>query len=87
MLRVNLRSKLYDRLMSDSSDRANRELLVLIGATLRDLTGRLDDLTVLSFAIVRALAEREEGFADVYLAHKEATEAGEMGQKTASKDK
>ena len=51
---------------------------------MRNIQERLNDATISNWALLTALAEKDEAFADVYLAHKEKTEASELGQTLAS---
>jgi len=49
----------------------------------RDLQVRVNDLTMMVFALQTALAERDGEFVDVYFVQKEKIEGGEMAQKLA----
>jgi hypothetical protein len=60
------------------------EFVISLYEQLRGIQARLDDVTISNWALFTALAERDEAFADVYFAHKEAAETGEMGQIMAS---
>jgi hypothetical protein len=51
---------------------------------MRNIQERLNDATISNWALLTALAEKDETFADVYLAHKEKTETSELGQTLAS---
>lgn len=44
----------------------------------------LNDLIITKWAILSALTERDGGFYDAFLAHKEVNEIGEMGQTLAA---
>ena len=67
----------------NASERANREITVATLGLIRDLQVRVNDLTIMVFALETALAERDEGFVDVYLAQKERMEGGETAQQLA----
>lgn len=51
---------------------------------IRELQERLNNLTLMTLAILSSLAERDEGFTDVYAAKAEEMEGGEVAQKFAS---
>ena len=63
---------------------ASMQFVVGLYQQMRDLQERLNDATISNWALLTALAERDEAFADIYLAHKERTEASELGQTLAS---
>jgi hypothetical protein len=60
------------------------ELVLGLYEQMRNIQERLNDATISNWALLTALAEKDEAFVDVYLAHKEKTEAGELGQMLAS---
>jgi hypothetical protein len=69
-------------LRADSS--ASMKLVLGLYEQMRNIQERLNDATISNWALLTALAEKDEAFADVYLAHKEKTEASELGQTLAS---
>jgi hypothetical protein len=58
---------------------ASMELVLGLYEQMRNIQERLNDATISNWALLTALAERDEAFADVYLAHKEKTEVSELG--------
>ena len=70
--------------MSRADSPATIEFVVNIFEQVRNLQERLNDVTISNWALLTALAEKDEAFADLYLAHKERTEASELGQRLTS---
>jgi hypothetical protein len=63
---------------------ASMEFVVGLYQQMRNIQERLNDATISNWALLTALAESDEAFADVYLAHKERTEESELGQTLAA---
>lgn len=70
--------------MQNAIERSNLKMYVALLEFVRDLQERLDDVTLMTYAMSETLARQDEGFADRYLAKKDEMQNGEIGQRAAA---
>ena len=70
--------------MPNANAHVSLEMFVATLEMVRGMQERLNEMTLMSFALLDALVEKDTTFADLYISHKEKIEAGEAGQKMAS---